>query len=96
MLPLNSRLLVSGDKKSGTVYQNLIMQLRKVCNHPFLFNEIEDQINPNHLINDLVVRASGKFELLDVRRGAALTCRCTCALTLMLIFAAHSAQAQGG
>ena len=49
------------------MYQNLIMQLRKLCNHPYLFDEIENQLNPHGLVDENVVRVSGKFELLDVR-----------------------------
>ncbi|RYG58472.1 hypothetical protein EON64_21290, partial [archaeon] len=37
---------------------NTIMQLRKVCNHPYLF--IKD-----YVVDEDLVRASGKFELLD-------------------------------
>ncbi|CAJ0825025.1 4086_t:CDS:10 [Entrophospora sp. SA101] len=43
---------------------NTIMQLRKICNHPFVFEEVEKDVNP-YLNNDLLYRASGKFELLD-------------------------------
>jgi ATP-dependent helicase STH1/SNF2 len=38
---------------------NVFMQLRKICNHPYLFSEDSWPVD-----NDLV-RASGKFELLD-------------------------------
>lgn len=44
---------------------NTIMQLRKICNHPFVFDEVEDQVNPSRLSNDLLWRVSGKFELLS-------------------------------
>ncbi|KAI7864350.1 SNF2 family N-terminal domain-containing protein [Spinellus fusiger] len=44
---------------------NKIMQLRKICNHPFVFEEVENAINPGRQSNDLLFRASGKFELLD-------------------------------
>lgn len=44
---------------------NTLMQLRKVCNHPFVFEEVENQINPDRLSNDLLWRTAGKFELLD-------------------------------
>ncbi|GME75851.1 unnamed protein product [Ambrosiozyma monospora] len=44
---------------------NKIMQLRKVCNHPFVFEEVENKVNPDRLTNDLIWRSSGKFELLD-------------------------------
>jgi SNF2 family DNA or RNA helicase len=42
----------------GGGLNNAIMQLRKVCNHPFLF------LDEWYIDNDLI-RASGKFELLD-------------------------------
>ena len=29
---------------------NTVMQLRKICNHPFVFEEVERQINPGQLI----------------------------------------------
>lgn len=41
------------------------MQLRKICNHPFVFQEVEKDINPTKLNNNLIYRVSGKFELLD-------------------------------
>ena len=44
---------------------NTIMQLRKICNHPFVFPDVENQINPLHLSNHILFRSSGKFELLD-------------------------------
>lgn len=44
---------------------NKIMQLRKICNHPFVFEEVEDVLNSSRLTNDLLWRTLGKFELLD-------------------------------
>ena len=48
--------------KIGTrALMNLMMQLRKICNHPYLFldpSEYDD-------VNDDIYRVSGKFELLD-------------------------------
>ncbi|KAL1923704.1 uncharacterized protein VTP21DRAFT_8684 [Calcarisporiella thermophila] len=44
---------------------NTIMQLRKICNHPFVFDYVEDAVNPARLSNELLYRVSGKFELLD-------------------------------
>lgn len=41
------------------------MQLRKICQHPFLFDSVEDKINPSGLIDDKLVRTSGKIELLS-------------------------------
>jgi len=43
----------------GRVLNNVIMQLRKVCNHPYLFC-------PNgYLIDDNIIKSAGKLELLD-------------------------------
>ncbi|KAG2230892.1 hypothetical protein INT48_003341, partial [Thamnidium elegans] len=44
---------------------NAIMQLRKICNHPFVFEEVERVINPYKISNELLYRVSGKFDLLD-------------------------------
>jgi SWI/SNF-related matrix-associated actin-dependent regulator of chromatin subfamily A protein 2/4 len=50
---------------------NTIMQLRKICNHPFIFQDIEEKLAKhlnysNGIINGPdIYRASGKFELLD-------------------------------
>ena len=44
---------------------NKIMQLRKACNHPFVFEEVETVVNPDKGTTDLIWRSSGKFELLD-------------------------------
>lgn len=44
---------------------NTIMQLRKICNHPFVFEEVENAVNPGGVSNELLYRVSGKFELLD-------------------------------
>jgi len=61
-----------GQAKGGTkALMNTIMQLRKLCNHPFMFQHIEESFArhigmPTDVVNgpDLY-RASGKFELLD-------------------------------
>lgn len=52
--------LESGTGKSKAL-QNLTMQLRKCCNHPYLFMAR----NYNMWQKEQIVRASGKFELLD-------------------------------
>ena len=47
---------------------NLVMQFRKICNHPFVFPEVEALLIPAGALaytNDLIFRTSGKFELLD-------------------------------
>lgn len=59
-------MLTGGEgKKAVRSINNTIMQLRKVCNHPFVFEEVENTLNPNHITDDLIIRVSGKFELLD-------------------------------
>ncbi|ODV87217.1 hypothetical protein CANARDRAFT_26638 [[Candida] arabinofermentans NRRL YB-2248] len=56
----------TGATKSGLKgLNNKIMQLRKVCNHPFVFEEVEDLVNPQRLTTDMIWRSSGKFELLQ-------------------------------
>ena len=66
---LNHNRLVVSDGKGGKTGMrglgNMLMQLRKLCNHPFVFEEVEDQMNPTKITNDLLWRVSGKFELLD-------------------------------
>ncbi|KAI9264208.1 SNF2 family N-terminal domain-containing protein [Phascolomyces articulosus] len=54
-----------GGRTSIKGLNNTIMQLRKICNHPFVFEEVEREVNPYKMSNDLLYRTSGKFELLD-------------------------------
>ncbi|CAO3658263.1 unnamed protein product [Rhizopus stolonifer] len=50
---------------NGMHLQNLVMQLRKVCNHPFLFDwPLDPKTNAPVLSNDLAAQ-SGKVLLLD-------------------------------
>ncbi|CAH8356594.1 unnamed protein product [Eruca vesicaria subsp. sativa] len=51
----------TGSGKSKSL-QNLTMQLRKCCNHPYLFVERDYNMCKKP---DEIIRASGKFELLD-------------------------------
>jgi len=44
--------------EGGSSFNNAIMQLRKVCNHPFLFLSEWN-------IDDYIIRSSGKFDLLN-------------------------------
>ncbi|KAI8907997.1 SNF2 family N-terminal domain-containing protein [Gorgonomyces haynaldii] len=44
---------------------NLVMQFRKVCNHPYVFDEVEEAVNPTKMTDANLYRVSGKFELLD-------------------------------
>ncbi|KAK6534801.1 hypothetical protein TWF281_006101 [Arthrobotrys megalospora] len=61
--------VASENQKSGRVsikgLSNMLMQLRKICNHPFVFEDVENAISPGPLANDLLWRTAGKFELLD-------------------------------
>ena len=64
----HQKLVVSdgkGGKTGARGLSNMIMQLRKLCNHPFVFDEVENQMNPLNTSNDLLWRTAGKFELLD-------------------------------
>jgi len=45
-------------KKSTKGFNNTIVQLQKICNHPYLFKDEWD-------IDENVLRSSGKFDLLD-------------------------------
>ncbi|KAJ5958283.1 uncharacterized protein N7479_005433 [Penicillium vulpinum] len=54
-----------GGKTGMRGLSNMLMQLRKLCNHPFVFEPVEDQMNPTRVSNDLLWRTAGKFELLD-------------------------------
>ncbi|KAI5291210.1 hypothetical protein KEM54_005899 [Ascosphaera aggregata] len=64
----HNRLVVSDGKGGKTGLRglsNMLMQLRKLCNHPFVFESVEDEMNPGKGTNDLIWRSAGKFELLD-------------------------------
>jgi ATP-dependent helicase STH1/SNF2 len=41
------------------------MQFRKICNHPYVFDEVEDAVNPTRITDENLFRVAGKFELLD-------------------------------
>jgi ATP-dependent helicase STH1/SNF2 len=67
-LVTHNKLVVSDGKGGKTGMRglsNMLMQLRKLCNHPFVFEQVEDQMNPSRISNDMLWRTAGKFELLD-------------------------------
>ncbi|KAJ5323598.1 RSC complex subunit (Sth1) [Penicillium atrosanguineum] len=67
-LVTHNKMAVSDGKGGKTGMRglsNMLMQLRKLCNHPFVFEPVEDQMNPTRMSNDLLWRTAGKFELLD-------------------------------
>ena len=51
--------------KPKKALSNLVMQFRKICNHPYVFTEVEDTLNPQHITDRNLFRVAGKFELLD-------------------------------
>lgn len=61
----------TGGKGGTKALMNTIMQLRKLCNHPFMFQHIEEAYAQHTNFHNGVVsgpdlyRSSGKFELLD-------------------------------
>jgi len=45
------------------IYLNILMFLRKVCNHPYLFDDVEDNTLP--ALGDHLITTSGKMMVLD-------------------------------
>lgn len=67
-------ILIGCEKEIGgngsRILLNTLMQLRKVCNHPYLFEHIEESMENHFSLNNLnqelqISRVAGKFELLD-------------------------------
>ena len=58
----NGILYITTGKIGTKALMNMMMQLRKICNHPYLFL---DQTEYYSHIDDNIYRVSGKFELLD-------------------------------
>ncbi|KAK7064785.1 chromatin structure-remodeling complex subunit snf21 [Favolaschia claudopus] len=64
------KMIADGSSKNGKQggvkgLSNELMQLRKICQHPFLFESVEDKMNPGGVVDDKLVRTSGKVELLN-------------------------------
>ncbi|ESN95813.1 hypothetical protein HELRODRAFT_86367 [Helobdella robusta] len=96
-------LLTDGSEKGkhgkggSKILMNTIMQLRKICNHPFIFQQIEEAFVKQHGVSAELVssadlyRASGKFELLDrmlpklkaTGHKCLLFCQMTSLMTIM-------------
>ena len=63
-------VMLTSDKKAKTL-NNTLMQLRKICNHPFVFDHVEKEygfhagFQNGHVHGPDLFRAAGKFELLD-------------------------------
>ncbi|KII74173.1 putative global transcription activator SNF2L2 [Thelohanellus kitauei] len=70
-IPALSQSQEGSKGRQPRILLNTLMQLRKVCNHPFLFPQIEEsmvkhwshEVDPLH--SPLIYRVSGKFELMD-------------------------------
>jgi SWI/SNF-related matrix-associated actin-dependent regulator of chromatin subfamily A member 5 len=60
MLQAKSLMEVTG---KSTAFSNILIQLRKVCNHPYLFEEVEDQGDDE--FGEHLVTNSGKMVFLD-------------------------------
>ncbi|XP_059498560.1 probable global transcription activator SNF2L2 [Stegostoma tigrinum] len=96
-------LLTDGSEKDkkgkggAKTLMNTIMQLRKICNHPFMFQHIEESFaehlgyNGGLITGPDLYRASGKFELLDrilpklrvSNHRVLLFCQMTSLMTIM-------------
>lgn len=57
----------NSQKVNSKGLKNTLMQLRKACNHPFLFYQDQYYMGEDPFMNspDVLIRASGKFALLD-------------------------------
>jgi len=95
-------VMMTGDNGKGKgaggakALMNTIMQLRKLCNHPFMFQHIEEAYARHVGLGDTVTgpdlfRSSGKFELLDrifpkIKRSGhrvLLFCQMTSCMTIL-------------
>ncbi len=86
--------MLSRDSITGKIgkkaLMNLMMQLRKICNHPYLF------LNPEEYekVDDNIFRSSGKFELLDrilpklirARHRILMFCQMTNLMNIMQLY----------
>ena len=57
------RALGDGRGAGSTTVQNIVMHLRKVCNHPYL---VAGSIEAPYVLDEHMISASGKLALLDV------------------------------
>lgn len=59
----------SNSSAVGACFNNLEIQLRKCCNHPFLIKEIEEELTYSCETDEarfkVLIETSGKFILLD-------------------------------
>eukprot|EP00181_Compsopogon_caeruleus_P000451 CAMPEP_0184679328 /NCGR_PEP_ID=MMETSP0312-20130426/2163_1 /TAXON_ID=31354 /ORGANISM="Compsopogon coeruleus, Strain SAG 36.94" /LENGTH=961 /DNA_ID=CAMNT_0027128705 /DNA_START=228 /DNA_END=3113 /DNA_ORIENTATION=+ len=57
----NKIAVATGDNMAARAFNNIIMQLKKICNHPYLFYHDDELFE---LPRNMLVRSSGKFDLL--------------------------------
>ena len=50
---------------NGMKLQNVVMQLRKICNHPYLFDWPIDLETEQYLISEELIASAGKMMLLE-------------------------------
>lgn len=62
----------STGKIGSKALMNTMMQLRKICNHPYLFLDYNNPLYEH--IDSMIYRSSGKFELLDRIIPKLLSC----------------------
>lgn len=63
--PYCTKLIVAAKSVNNMRLQNLVMQLRKISSHPFLFDWPADPATNQLIVNDDLVNASGKMLLLN-------------------------------
>eukprot|EP00172_Hildenbrandia_rubra_P000629 Plantae.Rhodophyta-Hildenbrandia_rubra.ctg1340.p1 GENE.Plantae.Rhodophyta-Hildenbrandia_rubra.ctg1340~~Plantae.Rhodophyta-Hildenbrandia_rubra.ctg1340.p1 ORF type:complete len:1089 (-),score=231.07 Plantae.Rhodophyta-Hildenbrandia_rubra.ctg1340:3890-6700(-) len=59
---MRNKLGIATASGSSRMFNNMIMQFKKICNHPYLFYTQEALANLPH---EFLVRAAGKFEMLS-------------------------------
>ncbi|KAL3123874.1 hypothetical protein niasHT_000031 [Heterodera trifolii] len=66
---LRKGLLIDSKHQAGRALMNTVVHLRKLCNHPFLFPDVEVQCQNHWHVKEVsgkdLYRVAGKFELLD-------------------------------
>nr|XP_019014427.1 ATP-dependent helicase STH1/SNF2 [Kwoniella pini CBS 10737]OCF53208.1 ATP-dependent helicase STH1/SNF2 [Kwoniella pini CBS 10737] len=62
---LPTDLSATGKPQKRQNLQNALMQLRKICNHPYVFREVDEDFTVGNTTDEQIIRVSGKFELLD-------------------------------
>uniref|UniRef100_A0A183BK89 Helicase ATP-binding domain-containing protein n=1 Tax=Globodera pallida TaxID=36090 RepID=A0A183BK89_GLOPA len=66
---LQKGLLIDSKHQGGRALMNTVVHLRKLCNHPFLFPNVEDECQSHWHVKEVsgkdLYRVAGKFELLD-------------------------------